>query len=184
MSEPDSAPRRPVEDVRSRGAELDRATAAEFASFYRVTAQELVRFLVLQGAAAADAAEVAQDTLISAYQRWQGIDHPRAWCYRVASRGWIRKMTSIHEDLAADPAAASPLLGATPSEAWHVRHELVVALAALPPRQRQVMAWTLSGYTPAEIATELQLARDAVRASLRLARRALAERLTNEQDPA
>ncbi len=180
MSEADHAPRRPAEDAHSIIRDHNRASV--FEEFYRATVPELMRFLVLHGATMADAAEVVQDTLSIAYQRWDSIDHPRAWSYRVASRAWIRKVTTIKEDLTADPAAPSPLLRATPTDAWHVRHELIDALAALPPKQRQVMAWTLASYTPAEIATELQLTSEQVRANLRLARRALAQRLTNEQD--
>lgn len=39
------------------------------------------------------------------------------------------------------------------------------------------MAWTFDGYQPQEIADELDIRPDAVRASLKLARRALAEEL-------
>ncbi|MFJ6199127.1 sigma factor-like helix-turn-helix DNA-binding protein [Micromonospora sp. NPDC092111] len=37
------------------------------------------------------------------------------------------------------------------------------------------MAWTFDGYRPQEIADELDISPEAVRASLKLARRALAE---------
>ncbi|GGR46147.1 sigma factor-like helix-turn-helix DNA-binding protein [Streptomyces netropsis] len=47
--------------------------------------------------------------------------------------------------------------------------------ASLPYRQRQILAWTLSGYTPSEIAQQLELTPEAVRASLKKARRTLAE---------
>lgn len=184
MSEADHAPRRPTEDARSTAGGHDRVLVSEFEAFYRATVPELMRFLMLHGATMADAAEVVQDTLSAAYQRWDSINHHRAWSYRVASRAWIRKVTTIKEDLTADPAAPSPLLRATPTDAWHARHELIIALAALPPKQRQVTAWTLAGYTPTEIATELQLISERVRANLGLARRALAQQLIDEQDPA
>jgi RNA polymerase sigma factor (sigma-70 family) len=153
--------------------------AVEFEPFYRATALVLVRFLVLQGARPADAADIAHDTLCSAYARWLTLTHPRAWCFTVASRAWIRH--AIHhrpEELTEDPSPPSPLLAVAPTDAWHIRHDVVTALALLPPRQRQVMAWTLSGYTPAEIATELHLSHSAVRANLRLARHTLTQHLT------
>lgn len=59
------------------------------------------------------------------------------------------------------PAASYPHGPATSVEAWHIRHELITALAALPPRQRQVMPWTFSGYTPAETATSTWAAQSA-----------------------
>jgi RNA polymerase sigma-70 factor (ECF subfamily) len=178
MPDPDPAPRQQVEDT-IPSAPPDDLVAVEFARFYRETAPALVRFLVLQGARAADAADIAQDTLISAYTHWHKITtNPRAWSFRTASRGWIRHaVDTSHEELAADPPH-SPLLGAIPTDGWHLRHELITALAALPERQRQIMAWTLSGYTPTEIAEELRLTSDQVRANLRLARHALATHRT------
>lgn len=151
-------------------------TAAEFETFYRATVKPLVAFLMLQSATVIDAADIAQETLSLAFQRWPELRHPRAWSFRVASRAMIRKLVDSR-DQPTDPAALTPLLRSNPTAAWHVRQELITALAELPPRQRQVTAWRLSGYTPAEIATELQLTDDAVRSSLYLARRALAERL-------
>jgi RNA polymerase sigma-70 factor (ECF subfamily) len=177
MPDPDPAPRQQVEDTQS--ASPDDLIVVEFARFYRETAPALVRFLVLQGTQVADAADIAQDTLSSAYTHWHKITNPRAWSFRTASRAWIRHaVATSHEELAADPPR-SPLLGTIPTDAWHLRHELITALAALPARQRQVMAWTLSGYTPTEIAEELSLTSDQVRANLRLARRALATPSSN-----
>jgi RNA polymerase sigma-70 factor (ECF subfamily) len=160
----------------------DHSSTNAFELFYRQTALQLVRFLVLQGASTTDAADVAQETLSTAYTRWHTLENPRAWSFRVASRSLIRRLSSVREDLTATPQAPSPLLRATPTDAWLIRHELITALAALPPRQRQVMAWTLSGYTPTEISHELNLPSDQVRANLRLARRALAARLDDGED--
>jgi RNA polymerase sigma-70 factor (ECF subfamily) len=185
MSEGDPTPPQPTEGAFPSATDAaDHTATAAFEAFYRHTVTPLVRFLMLQGALMADAAEIAQDTLAGAYTHWDSLDNPRAWSMRVASKAWIRRMISSREDLTADPAALSPLLRATPTDAWHLRHELITALAALPPRQRQVMAWTFAGYTPAEIATELQLDNDQIRANLRLARRTLATRLTDWEDTA
>jgi len=72
----------------------------------------------------------------------------------------------------------TPLLPApAPAAEWEQRHEVLRVISQLPPRQRQVMAWTFDGYTPAEIAEILRLAPDAVRQSLAKARRALADHL-------
>lgn len=176
MSEADH---RPTSPDTSASASTD---AAEFEAFYRGNAVALVRFLVLQGASLADAAEIAQDTLAEVFVRWQRIDHPRAWCHRVASRAWIRR--AVHkqpEDLTADPPP-SPLLRPIPVDAWHQRHDLITALAALPPRQRQIMAWRLSGYEPREIAAELGITGEQVRSNLLLARRRLSQRLASGKE--
>ncbi|MBT2225658.1 hypothetical protein KLK06_07315 [Nonomuraea sp. NEAU-A123] len=52
-------------------------------------------------------------------------------------------------------------------------------LRGLPHRQRQVLAWTFSGYTPAEIADQLGMTPNAVSASLKKARRAAIKHLTD-----
>jgi RNA polymerase sigma-70 factor (ECF subfamily) len=152
---------------------------AAFSDFYRAFVPTLVAFLVWQGARLADAADIAQDTMAEAYRAWHRIDRPEAWARRVASRAYARRIASIEEDpVDAVPDARSPLLpnDADP-EAFIGRHEVLHLLTLLPPRQRQVMAWTFDGHSPTEIAEELTMTPGAVRASLSKARRALAAHL-------
>lgn len=143
-------------------------TDAEFSAFYRATVKHLVGFLILQGARPVEAADLAQDTMCTAYRRWSDLEHPRAWAFRVGSRALGRRLFSP-EDLTAEPPEPSPLWRGTGIELT----ALVEAIAKLPPRQRQVLAWTLYEYTPTEIAAELGIHVDAVRASLHKARRAI-----------
>ncbi|MFY1698586.1 sigma factor-like helix-turn-helix DNA-binding protein [Solwaraspora sp. WMMA2101] len=83
-----------------------------------------------------------------------------------------------------EPELLSPLLSASADiSAWEQRHDVIRLLAILPWRQRQVMAWTFDGYQPQEIAVELEITPEAVRASLKLARRALAEHLRRAGEP-
>jgi RNA polymerase sigma-70 factor (ECF subfamily) len=72
------------------------------------------------------------------------------------------------------PEHATALLRITDVVAWEQNHDVLRMLDRLPARQRQVLAWTVDGYAPAEIAAELQMTPEAVRASLLKARRALA----------
>lgn len=181
MSEHEPGQQQPADRALSRPHGLDEATL-EFEDFYRRTAMPLMRFLLLQGASPADAAEAAQDALTAAYTQWHEIDSPKAWVHRVASRTWIRKVVSLKEDLTAEPTVPNPLLKAIPTDAWHQRQELITGLSALPPRQRQVMAWALSGYSPTEIAAELGLPNEQIRANLHLARRALAGALNDGKE--
>lgn len=150
-----------------------------FSAFYRAEVRGLVNFLIWMGAGPAAAADLAQDTLIDAYRGWADIAHPRAWVRRVASRKYLRQL--MHDETPVDPAdeAGPLLLKATQNEiaAWEQRHDVLRLVATLPPRQRQVMAWSLDGYRPEEIAAELNQSPEAVRSSLLRARRALAERL-------
>jgi RNA polymerase sigma factor (sigma-70 family) len=80
------------------------------------------------------------------------------------------------QDLVGEAPERSALLAPlTNVEAWEQRHDVLRVLDYLPPRQRQVMAWALDGYTSLEIADELKITAEAVRASLKKARRTLAE---------
>jgi RNA polymerase sigma-70 factor (ECF subfamily) len=73
-----------------------------------------------------------------------------------------------------DVAAGSPLIApGTDLDAFEQRHTVMRLLDLLPARQRQVMAWTYDGATPAEIADSLKISSDAVRSNLRKARIAL-----------
>jgi RNA polymerase sigma-70 factor (ECF subfamily) len=148
---------------------------AAFSRFYRSFIATLVSFLRWQGVPLREAADIAQETMIEAYRSWATIRSPQAWARRVAARMWARRVADVAEDPVADvPEQATSLLAITDVVAWEQRHDVLQVLDALPPRQRQVLAWAVDGYTPAEIADELKMSPDAVRASLRKARRALA----------
>ena len=143
----------------------------------------LTVFLIWLGARPADAVEIAQDTMIQIFQRWDEISAPRAWARTVASRAYGRRMAALREDPTDDPAASVPVAsGSSGIDTLVNAHEVVALFAQLPPRQRQVMAWTFDGYTPTEIAAELGMSAEAVRSSLHKARATLA-RLRKEADP-
>ncbi|MFI6824997.1 RNA polymerase sigma factor [Micromonospora sp. NPDC050187] len=157
---------------------------AAFSAFYRNEVGRLVAFLVWQGASVADAADVAQETMRRALEQWHIIRSPGPWTRRVASREYARRMAATVELPADDLAGRNPLLRASPSEiaVWEARQEELRLLRHLPSRQRQVMAWTLEGYQPAEIAEQLRMTPEAVRSSLLKARRTLAALLSEEPD--
>lgn len=159
---------------------VDPTAAADFAQFYRDTAKPLVAFLINQGATLHEAADLAQDTLTKAFQRWCGLEHPRAWVHTVAGRALIRLRLDERE-IPADPLPPSPLLRSGDIEHWELSFDIVRALGRLTDRQRQVMAWTLSGFTPAEIADALRLSGDVVRQHLMYARRTLSIHLSREE---
>ncbi|WP_079185816.1 sigma-70 family RNA polymerase sigma factor [Streptomyces sp. NBRC 110465] len=144
----------------------------DFSSFYRQHVKALVAFLINQGASVSDASDIAQMTMEKLYQRWADIEYHKAWAYKVASRELIRKFADVRESPVEEVPEPSSLLPdpASMSE-WESRHYALRVLQVLPPRQRQIMAWTLSDFTPGEIAEQLSLSPEAVRASLKKARR-------------
>lgn len=145
-----------------------------FASFYRMFTPTLVAFLRWQGVPLRDAADLAQETMTEAYRNWAKIRHPKAWVRRVACRLWARRLAGSVEDSVADVPEPVLLRGLTDVTEWEQRHDVLRILNQLPSRQRQVLAWSLDGYTPSEIAEELRMTPEAVRASLYKARRAVA----------
>lgn len=155
-----------------------------FSAFYRRFVPTLVGFLVWQGARLPDAADLAQVAMSEAYRYWSTIREPEAWVRRVASRALVRHIARVEpEDPAGEiPERSSLLRSLTNVTAWEQQHEVLRLLDLLPPRQRQVMAWTLEGYTPAEIAKELKIESDAVRSSLSKARKTLAQHLSATGD--
>lgn len=166
----------------------------DYRSFYSAHIDRLVAFLQWSGADFAEAADIAQETMAKAYHRWDSLTNPAGWIRTVAYRMFIRIRTEIREDptdeIASDEPRSSLLAKDAPADAFvdnDSEREFLQLLQGLPPRQRQVMAWTYDGYSPTEIATELStpqspLSAAAVRASLKLARRNLVKRLNQRKD--
>ena len=74
------------------------------------------------------------------------------------------------------------MLAVSDVQAWEAKQRVLEILDNLSgrPRQRQVLAWSLDGFSPKEIAEHLQMTPEAVRSSLSLARHAVAEILEPE----
>jgi RNA polymerase sigma factor (sigma-70 family) len=152
--------------------------ATAFSAFYKAFVPTLVAFLLWQGARLHDATDIAQDTMDQAYQYWERIKNPHAWVRTVASRAYARRIASIEVENPVDEVPETSLLpSCVDVTAFEERHDVLRLLALLPPRQRQVMAWTYDGFKPAEIAEILQIQPEAVRSSLQKARRTLAPHL-------
>src|SRR3954468_2530431 len=57
-----------------------------FTTFYREEVGALTGFLLYLGASLADAADIAQETMIDAFRSWSSVRRPGAWTRTVASR--------------------------------------------------------------------------------------------------
>lgn len=155
-----------------------------FPDFYRSGTPGLVAFVMWLGAGAEEAADVAQEAMTRAWQNWElPIEHPNAWVRTVASREYRRRIKARRTEPTAEIPGHLLRPGMAADEAAMPGPEqarVLEVLRLLPYRQRQVMAWTYDGYTPAEIATILGLDFGAVRASLHKARKTLKQHLTGE----
>lgn len=164
---------------------LREETDREFSAFYRSGIRPLVAFLINQGATVHVAADIAQDAMTAAYRRWTDLRSPRAWVHTVASRALVRQFAALEEDLVDDLPEPTSLLARPDDIAeWESLHTLRPLLESLPPRQRQVLAWTFAGFTPADIATHVGggLTAETVRANLKKARRTAAAHFAREED--
>lgn len=159
----------------------DGGNGAEFEAFYRRFVPVLVGFLLCHGAPLALAADIAQSTMLKAWRSWPRISSPEAWARKTAGRELIRCQTSDREtSTELVPAGALLPHHAKEIAEFEARHLIIWMLGRLPPRQRQVMAWTIHGFEPREIATELGITPEAVRSSLKQARREVARMLNGE----
>ena len=180
MSEPEPL------GTRAAGADVAGAdTVAEFSAFYRSFVAPLVGFLVWQGAPAAVAAELAQETMVEAYRSWSAIEYPQAWARRVASRKLVRHISRVEEAPVNPVPEAGALVSSCDALAeWESRQTLRALLDRLPPRQRQILAWSVTGHAPAQIAVELGIDPATVRANLMKARRSAARFLASREEDA
>jgi RNA polymerase sigma factor (sigma-70 family) len=154
--------------------------AVDFASFYMSEMPALVAFTMRLGADLNEAHDIAQEAFVNAFPRWLNIAHPRAYLRTSASREFIRRScNAIREKSVADvpDMLAMPDLSVAKVEFRDQEVRVFQAITGLPERQRQVIAWTLDGFTPAEISAILGVSAGAVRGSLLKARRELKVKL-------
>ncbi|SEB45599.1 RNA polymerase sigma-70 factor, ECF subfamily [Amycolatopsis tolypomycina] len=140
--------------------------------FYREDLPRLISFLLKLGHAGGVAQDAAQQAMISALERWDGIQSPAAWVRKVATRLAVAATEREQERIRRHVRAGheQPQQAPDPYAELEARMELDWLLRLLSPRQREVMAWTFDGFSPSEIAEELKIPTDTVRSNLRHAR--------------
>ena len=155
----------------------------DFDGFYREAYPSLVRLTYLVTLDREVAAEIAQETLMSAWRRWDTLcdQNPGGWARTVAlnkcrSR-WRRARTEITSRWKmAGPGAASP----SPADL-----DLSAALRDLPARQREAVVLHYWGdLSVDQCASVMGASPGAVKQHLARARARLASTLvTNDEDP-
>ena len=150
---------------------------ADFSACYARELSSLTWFVMSLGADSHRAADVAQSAFAEAFVVWDRIQHPTAWLRRVAGRLYYRHLVTQETSVEDVPDGQGPLSAASVVELHDEARRVLAALADLPPKQRQVMAWTIDGFTPAEIARELDVDPATVRQSLAKARKNLKQQL-------
>ncbi len=116
--------------------------------------------------------------------RWPALRHPRAWLYRVAHNEAIARSAAIQREMPTDVIPDRPdQMSAALAAEWRAeQRDVMTHLQALAPKQRQVMTWTLAGFSDAEIAEALDLTTDAVKQNRHYARKNLQKRFGSRRD--
>jgi WhiB family redox-sensing transcriptional regulator len=140
----------------------------EFATFYREERLLLVRFLIRLGASEQDAFDAAQTAFVEAHRFWEQIHTPRAWLRKVAARQLKRR-----PEISLDERPEIQDIALSGIQIAEETRDVLAALRQLPKMQRTVMAWTLDGFKPTEVAMELGTTPEAVRQALKRARQSL-----------
>ncbi len=154
------------------------ASDDDFAAFYRVEAELLVRFLLGLGACVPDALDATGRAFAEVLAQWPQLTDPRSYLRRIAVN-----------ELAARPDGDAPPF----RECWAAElieqacqqdgtRQLLAALRTLPRQQREVLAWHRDGYSTSDIAELLGLSIGAVQASLRAATETLRQLGMSEID--
>jgi RNA polymerase sigma factor (sigma-70 family) len=149
----------------------------DFSACYAKEMPGLIWFVMGLGADAHSAADAAQSAFAEAFGAWDSIQHPAAWLRRVAGRLFYRQLATRETLVEEVPDQRGPLSGASEMELRDEARAVLAALADLPPKQRQVMAWSIDGFTPGEIADHLRVDSASVRQNLAKARKHLKEQL-------
>jgi DNA-directed RNA polymerase specialized sigma24 family protein len=141
----------------------------DFDAFFRADFPALVAFLCKAGFEVETARDAAAEAMLHALEAWPTLEDPRAWVRRVAGR-----LLDAAGDARADwPQAGDPQDDEKLAALVDQHAGLIGLLASLPGRQRMVLAWSLDGFTPAQIAQALRIAPATVRSNLRHVRERL-----------
>jgi RNA polymerase sigma factor (sigma-70 family) len=137
----------------------------DFTEFFRAEHRKLIRFVMTLDANSDQAAEIAQATFFKALQAWGTIRNPLAWIRRVAVNELAAARRAAHREApcATLPDAQVSLSAALAVELGDEARRVLTVLATLPPKQREVMAWIIDGFSASEIARELGVRPDLVR---------------------
>jgi RNA polymerase sigma factor (sigma-70 family) len=152
-----------------------------FEDWYRDESPGLILFAVRLGADICHAHDLAQDACARVLERWETICSPRAYVRVVIRNAYFKHRQHDREDLVLDlvPATAVEDPGLGEIEFQDQEEMIFAAIRLLPPRQREVIAWTIDGYGPSEIARILGCEALTIRGNLHKARQALKRSLSS-----
>jgi RNA polymerase sigma-70 factor (ECF subfamily) len=159
---------------------------AEWISFYDDHYHRVVRFIMHAGASPADAQDAAQEAFTESWKlmtsnpaAWQAVDRKAGWVRTTALRRLTRPPGSRRRPLIAGDGSIpdDPLPGPGHAELTAQAQAILQALRGLDTEARAVMAFSLDGFTTADVADALKITQQRVRDVKKRARTALKRQL-------
>ncbi|HZC70732.1 MAG TPA: sigma-70 family RNA polymerase sigma factor [Jatrophihabitans sp.] len=157
------------------------ADPAEFDAFFRDNFARIVRSCALLTGDRSIAEDLAAEAFTRLWSRWGRIvdaDHAGGYVFKTATRLCAREARRRRLRFAARPQQPDEVGQAT------LRHDVTVALAGLPLRQRQaVVLRDWAGFPTDEVAAMLGMRESTVRVHLARGRERLREALNMQEEP-
>jgi len=186
MIDPQSAPT--TDDIAALVALAARGDVSAFEQLYTKCAGRVYAVCVRMTGDPQRAREYTHDAFVRAWERlstFRGEASFETWMHRLtvnvvltATRG-ERRRAARFVPTPDEPAAETDMALSTPAPDVETRIDLERAIAALPPRAREVFVLhDVEGYRHEEIADRLELEASSVRANLHRARRLIMRMLT------
>jgi RNA polymerase sigma-70 factor (ECF subfamily) len=186
MIDPQSAPT--TDDIAALVALAARGDVSAFEQLYTKCAGRVYAVCVRMTGDPQRAREYTHDAFVRAWERlstFRGEASFETWMHRLtvnvvltATRG-ERRRAARFVATPDEPAAETDMALSTPAPDVETRVDLERAIAALPPRAREVFVLhDVEGYRHEEIADRLDLEASSVRANLHRARRLIMRMLT------
>jgi RNA polymerase sigma-70 factor (ECF subfamily) len=145
----------------------------EFTAFFDRDFDRLVGFLCKSGYDREIARDAAAEAMTELLRQWSEVTAPKAWVRTVGSRIAFRLLAEGPRSVKAAIAGCWSTTDRADDRTRAVVEEqpaVVALLRQLPDVQREVMAWHLDGFDPAEIAAITGSTPTTVRSNLRHAR--------------
>ncbi|MGK5731009.1 RNA polymerase sigma factor [Streptomyces sp. URMC 124] len=155
-----------------------------FSAFFTAEYPRVVHSLMRAGATYEEAEDATQDAMQELLRAWPGCTCPAGWVRTVAWHAYCKKAERNRKRLALESQSARLAAPAPQDRGEPDEHEKVLEiLRGLPPRQGQVFALHLDGYSARETAELLGVKASTVRSNLRHAISTLRDQLDNYQAP-
>ncbi|MET9414311.1 sigma-70 family RNA polymerase sigma factor [Streptomyces klenkii] len=153
-----------------------------FAAFFTAEYPRVVHNLMRVGATYEEAEDATQDAMHKLLLKWADCEKPAGWVWKAAWHAYCKKAERNRRRLVLESRSAQlagPHPAARPRAEPDEHKRVLEILRGLPPRQGQVLALHLDGYSAQEMASLLGVKASTVRSNLRHAIATLRSSLEN-----